>query len=227
MTEIENCDNDIAVIEDIIKNGKKNVVFDVPETEPKEEVAEYSYEYDEEEEPIAIVPKRKPKKATLIDGIVKIKTALGEKVVMRNLQRMKLIQLEKMLGELIEHGCDVSMANEFNAEVPTMQPKDMQSSEHNIEYGTKCLFQINLMVAMIAEQASIKYKDDLGGHLEGYTKKIVDNKDELMPILREIYLENEGVIKNYVSPWTSYLMFMIGTASMSIQKNATIEIKKE
>lgn len=165
--------------------------------------------------------KKKPHKQRVIDDIMRIYEQKGEKKTRRPFTRMKLAQLEALLGKLVNDTCLETMAPQ-NVEVE----KPPQTGNVKDDYAVNSLYQMNLVFAGLVEKTTQSYQDSIGFHMDGYKSELEKNRKELLEVLRQIYLENQETIKDFISPTSAYLMLMVGCAVSSIQKNASETIKE-
>jgi len=171
-------------------------------------------------------PTKPPKrmKGQIIDDIIKLETEMGTNDKPRTFyERMTKGDLEMYLGQISNDAIDMLREDDAMTEDPEKITK-------RSEMGAKALFQFNLIVVKVLELGSINFREKLGTSLEGMTKDVIDNREQLEEILGEIYQENAEVLTEYLTPLNKYFLLMTGIAGNRLMvnksKNAE-EIKKK
>jgi len=163
-------------------------------------------------------------KGQIIDDIIKLETEMGTNDKPRTFyERMTKGDLEMYLGQISNDAIDMLREEDSISEDPEKITK-------RSEMGAKALFQFNLIVVKVLELGSINFREKLGTSLEGMTKDVIDNREQLEEILAEIYQENAEVLTEYLTPLNKYFLLMTGIAGNRLMvnksKNAD-EIKKK
>lgn len=173
--------------------------------------------------------KTKLLKDDLVSEVLRLQTLLPVKPISKTkLKRMKNADLEQKIAELTEIG-----ANEYFE--PGSSPDEGTVEGGNTEYmprmredaAANALFQLNLILASIAESASISYEDKLGSNLEGMRDDMLENREALREALADIYLAHSEMLDNYISPMNRYGMMMLSIAGNRFMANKDKVKKKD
>jgi len=201
-------ENDIIDFESQIKEPEPE-----PEPEPEQEP-------EQEPEPKIKPKKRKPKKYQLIEDILLLSNKLGINETEAELKKLRVSQLNQKLAILME-----TTINYVQTDIPPEeQPAHPPVNLGDPDYGAQSLYQLNLVACYFTEKMSCRYTDKLGSNLQGWTDNIKQDKDQLISILRQIYLEHEDSIKDVISPLATWSMFMLSSATIQFTDNINKQI---
>lgn len=190
---------------------------------------------------------RKPIKLDLIDKIHKLQHALGRpQDDTAKLKFLSVAKLNEKLAQLTTKGTNVY----FNVvpeepeglidqtEQPVVECDDDDNESDDSESGgnilprarlvtdrlaVQQLFTFNMVIARGLELTTSNFKEQLGGvDCNGLCKDLLEpeNKELLEEILRQIYKENSKHIKEYLTPFNQYALFMIGATANRMTINA-------
>lgn len=165
-------------------------------------------------------------KGQIIDDIIKLETEMGTNDKPRTFyERMTKGDLEMYLGQISNEAIDMLREGDTITE-----DEDPGKTRDRLALGAKALYNFNLIVVKVLELGSINFREKLGTSLEGMTKDVIDNREQLEEILGEIYQENAEVLTEYLTPLNKYFLLMTGIAGNRLMvnksKNAE-EIKKK
>lgn len=197
----------------------ENEILSIPHEPIPETVEQEKHEIIET--PKIEIPKRKPRKDELVTKILELNKAAGKEIQAYKLRRMKLKDLEKMLGEHTEKIVKENLSKELlnnlqdKAKLPQIGNDVLENA------GVQGLYNMNLLVCALLEITSIKFEEKLhGATLEGWAKDIETNKkDELKAILKAIYQQHREVVDKYCSPVAIWGMFMMMSGASIVKEN--------
>jgi len=131
----------------------------------------------------------------------------------KNLQRMRLKDLKKLLASLTAEG----IKNINGVEAPSNTGDD---------YAVMMLYTLNKLVLNIAESVSHKYGNKIGFELEDVCKNLEQNEEQkasLKLALLGVWLEYKKDIEPYMSPVTTLLLVNMTIISSNIKKHTKVQ----
>lgn len=187
-------------------------------------------------------PKKGMTKPQLISHIMNIERNMKvQKPLLESyLQRKNKAELQEILDDKkndatnVVRGTVIELKQETEAIKEARRENDQEHStaafRADAKMGAAFLFNINFAACKVAELASanFKVKESTGIDISGLSEETEQNKEQLLAILEQIYIENAGVISPYISPINQYvgLMLMLG-ANRAYKNSMRDEVKKE
>ena len=158
--------------------------------------------------------KNMPKKQKLIFDIMNLSKLMNIDQDEKNLKKMKIIELEKILGGLA------------NNALSGVEKKDIINVSNNKnlpiynETATNALYNMNFLLVKSIEDISTKLKSPI--KLEGLTKNFDESEKDLKNCLSAIIQDSDygETIKNMLSPITLYCFCMLNI----VGKTATVNM---
>lgn len=149
-------------------------------------------------------------KKELIDTVLE----LQDKLKIENpqpesqLKKLRKIELEKRLAELADSGLKKAQQEMIQAAVT---PGGIAEQ----------LFVMNVALCSLSETISGRFKEQTGdvNILEGWREKVIQQKEDFLPILQRIYTDHKPVIDRYVSPVSQWGFIMLSTATSTVIDN--------
>lgn len=181
--------------EDQLEYTVKEVKEIEEELNKKEEVKENIVEVNEEEDK---AKERPSEKDELIDQIMKCQEQIKKndknfKSYSRStLKRYGIPRLQKVLGELVNHGITKTFAvPEAKADRPPLDP--------GAEMVANGLFQFNMMFASMTEQLTMQFPSPVVID-KGFSENLLKQKNDLLCYYKAIYYEHKQILDQYISP---------------------------
>lgn len=173
--------------------------------------------------PKSSTKKEKTTKPVLVEKIMRLQKELkvADPRPETHFKRMSKGECEEYLAWLMNKGVNKIQGTEDKLKHQTEatahedqhdeveEPKRLPSSgKFSKDWGAKGLFQFNLILCKVAELGSANFKEQLKTDLMGLTDDVLQNREELIEIMREIYEEHGESIGEYLSPLNRYFLLM-------------------
>jgi hypothetical protein len=158
---------------------------------------------------------RVPRKQELIDSIKKLYDKMEKPYPLTENQfkRTRNDELEKMLAETME---------EAHKTVIQQQVRDEGVKEQEVnraQFGALLLWRTQTIALQGLELVSDKYSDKLGTSLVGVTDDVEKEREQIMELLKQIYLEHGTALNEYMSPVSVYLFTMMTITMRRLGEN--------
>ena len=180
-------------------------------------------------------------KMELVDSIIRISKSTGVQVKEeKSLRRLTKPELKRLLAHLLENGVQTMTGNtdeqfaqesgldyqEYEEQVQT--PSRSQSNNVqpvrpslSIDVGAQALFNLNKVFSTVIEKVN---ENVLCEHtnisVEGFSDKLEDRKEELLPLFAEIYQQHASQLNEYMSVPNMVLMINVQSLIASAHKEA-------
>ena len=188
---------------------KVETVAVVEDNTPKEDNVKNIKVIDEILNVSPVVEEVKKTKKDYVDEIIKLQTAMGiqastESALIRKTKKELINMLAKLLDDGIQKANGIKNTSGMGLD---------QRNEISVNSIVRAMYEMNIIFAGTLEKATINYQKEIGfPALEGWTEDLENKKENLMEVLREIYMTNREVVDTYIGPVSTYLFIMLTSA---------------
>lgn len=178
-----------------------------------------------EQEP-EVAKDRLPEKEELIEQIAKcqdqIKTSEPNfKTTSKStMKRYGIPRLQKMLGELINHGVSRTYAVPEQKGASSSPPADPGA-----EMVANGLFQFNIMFASMAEQLTQQFPSPVVID-KGFSENLIKQRNELLCYYKAIYYEHKAVLDQYISPINMIIIINCNAVLPAIKSRSQLALEQ-
>lgn len=171
-----------------------------------------------DKQPETPVPVARPRKADLIDTIVKLQECwpIEERHTIGYYRGRTIPELEKLLS--VKMNSTISDIQNKPARDMVQDAAKRAGADPNapdiVKMSGTALFQVCSVFCKAAELATVNFQDSLGTSLAGLTEDVNDQRDIIEQCLAEIYAENSAVMNQYLTP-QNRLFLTLGTIAIN------------